>query len=511
MSMSLSAALSISSSEIDNINSQLALLSHNIANSGTPDYAAETISQTSLATGGIGMGAADTIIGRSINLALQAAVFTQNATASGLLTQQTALQQIDAAQGAVGAGTDIGSLLGNVQNAFATLESEPDNATQQQQVVGAAQALTAQINNVSDAIGTQRQTAQNAIVSGVAQLNATLATLGSLSDQIVQTQAVGQSTADLQNQRDTAEDLLSQLIGVRFIDQPNGDLLVVTPSGMNLPIHSLTPPFSTAAATLGASVYASGGGVPPIKFNGQDVTSQLAGGQLGGNIALRDQTLPTEQANLDEFSETLASRFAAQGLTLFTDPTGAVPSGGGTPAQSGYLGFAGTIEVNPAVAADPALVRDGTTAIAGSATGASAFTPNPPGGPAGFTTLINRVLNYALGADAQAGVAQPAPLVTGLGASGTLNAGFAAPPDLSGLAAAVSGAQAQTSGNVTSQLGTVQSLQSTLQAQFAAGSAVNLDAQMSQMIVLQNSYASNARVMTTVQSMWAQLLQAVTS
>ena len=44
-----------------------------------------------------------------------------------------------------------------------------------------------------------------------------------------------------------------------------------------------------------------------------------------------------------------------------------MPSGGGTPAQSGYVGFASEIQVNPAVAADPALVRDGTNAIAGSA------------------------------------------------------------------------------------------------------------------------------------------------
>jgi flagellar hook-associated protein 1 FlgK len=52
-------------------------------------------------------------------------------------------------------------------------------------------------------------------------------------------------------------------------------------------------------------------------------------------------------------------------------------------------------------------------------------------------------------------------------------------------------------------------LQKTLQAQLASGSAVNMDAQMSQMIVLQNAYAANARVLSAVQSMWTQLTQAV--
>jgi len=505
--MMLSASLLIASTEIGNVNSQLGLISHNIANAGTPDYATEGLAQTSVVAGGLGMGAIDGTVARSINQQMQSDLFTQNGTVANLQTQQTALQQIDAAQGTVAGGTDIGSLLGRVQDAFSTLAGTASSQTQQQGVVAAAQALTAQINTVSDAVGTQRQTAQNAIVAGVTQLNNTLSTIGSLSDKIVTAQAAGQSTADLQNQRDAAEDQLSQLISVRFLDQPNGDVLAVTATGINLPIHAKTPPFTTSTATLGAATYAPGGGVPPIVFNGQDVTSRLAGGQIGANIQLRDQTLPTVQANLDEFSYNLASRFAAQGLTLFTDPSGAVPSGGGVPAQAGYIGFAGTIQVNPAVLATPALVRDGTNAIAGSASGASAFTPNPPGGPVGFSTLISRVLDYALGSDAQAGVAQPSPAVTGLGPAGTLSAGFAAPGDLAGLATAVTGAEAAVSASVTNQIGTAQALRQTLQSQLASGSAVNMDTQMSQMIVLQNAYGANARVMSTVQAMWTQLLQ----
>ncbi len=137
--------------------------------------------------------------------------------------------------------------------------------------------------------------------------------------------------------------------------------------------------------------------------------------QLGANIALRDTTLPTYQAQLDEFSETLASQFAAQGLNLFTDASGNVPTGGGTPAQAGYVGFSADIQVNPAVQTDPALVPTAPTAIAGSPTGATAFTPNPTDGPAGFTTLITRVLDNTFGADVQPGVAATVANVTGLG------------------------------------------------------------------------------------------------
>jgi flagellar hook-associated protein 1 FlgK len=451
-------------------------------------------------------------VGRTIDLQMQSDLLAQNGAVAGLQTQQTALQSIDAVTGTVAGGSDIGSLLGTLQDAFSTLQEEPDSQTQQQQVVTAAQALAAQINAVSNAVSAQRQSAQNAIVSGVGQLNATLATLGSLSNQIILAKTTGQSTADLENQRDVAENALSQQLSVKFFDQPNGDLLAVAAGGISLPIHNSTPPFSTAAATIGATSYAGGSGVPPILLGGQDVTADLAGsGQLGADITLRDSTLPTIQANLDEFSANLSSRFAQQGLTLFTDPSGNVPSTGGSPVQAGYLGYAGTIQVNAAVIANPSSVRDGNTAIAGSPTGATAFTPNPPGGPAGFTGLISRVLLDTFGSDVQTGVPQPAPAVAGLGASGTLSAGFAAPPDLAGLAAAVTGAEAQQSATVTSQLATEQAVQATYQAQVSATSAVNMDTEMSQMIVLQNAYGANARVMSTVQAMFTQLLQAVSS
>jgi flagellar hook-associated protein 1 FlgK len=505
--MSLNAALLIAGSEIGNINAQFALIGHNIANASTPDYAVEDVSQQSLTSLGTGIGAREGVVTRSIDTALQSSLFAQNGAVASLQTQQAALQQIDAAEGATGSGTDLGSLLANLQSAFSTLQTDPSVATQQSAVVAAASALAQQINAVSDAIGGARQSAQDAIVGSVQTLNATLATIGSLSKQIMAAQAAGQSTADLENQRDAAEDTLSGLVSANFIQQPDGNVLVVTAGGLVLPTDGTQ--LSTSDATIGASSYASGGGIPAITLGGTDVTSQLIGGKLGGDITLRDQTLPTLQANLDEFAETLSTRFAAQGLALFTDGSGTVPSGGGTPVQSGYVGYSSEIEVNPAVVAAPSLVRDGTDTITGSPTGASAFTPNPPTGPAGFTTLINRVLTYTFGADVQDGVPQPAANVNGLGASGTLSAGFAAPADLASFAVAVTGGEAQTSAAVTSQLDSEQSLQSALQSKLSASSSVSIDAEMSAMIELQNAYGANARVLSTVQAMWTALEQAV--
>ncbi len=505
--MSLSAALGIASDTIGNINVQFALIGNNVANAATPDYAAEGVSQQSESAGGIGLGARLGPVTRSVDTSVQSSLFAQNGRVAALQAEATALAPIDAAEGAPGSGSDIASLLGGLTTRFVALQTDPASATQQTAVVTAAANLAQQVNAVSNAIGTARQGAQDAIVSDVATLNSTLGTIGTLSRQIIAAQAAGQSTAGLANQRDAAIDTLSRLVSVNVLPQKNGDVLLATAGGLVLPTDGSQ--FATAAASLGPGSYAPGGGVPAITLDGHDVTASLGGGDLGAQVALRDTMLPTLQVNIDEFAHTLSSRFAAQGLTLFSNAAGQVPAGGGIPVQAGYLGYASEMQVNPAVAANPALVRDGTTAIAGSATGAGAFTPNPPGGPAGFNTLIGRVLDYALGADVQQGVAQKPPATTGLGATGTLGAGFAPPADLAGLATAVVAQEAAASNGVGSALGDAQGVQATLQSRLSSGSAVNIDTEMSTMIQLQNAYAANARVMTSVQAMWTQLLQSV--
>jgi flagellar hook-associated protein 1 FlgK len=507
--MSLDGALSIASGGLANVSAQLALVSHNVANASTPSYAVESLDSDSLTAGGVGMGVLTGPAVRSVDQALQGETLQQNATVAGLQTTQTALQSLDAISGTPGQGGDLGSLLGAMQDQFSTLLNDPSNPTQQSAVATSAATLAQGINALSNGYTTQRQTAENNIVAEVGAVSSALGTIGSLSNQIMVLQANGQSTADLENQRDAAVQTLSQLLSVNVLEQPNGNMVVTTASGMTLPTDGSSGPLSVTGANVQPGSYYPGGGIGAITLGGVDVTQQLTGGQLGADITLRDTTLPTYQAELDEFSQNLASRFNAQGLALFTDRNGNIPTGGGSPVQSGYVGFAAEIQVNPAVQNNPSLVRDGTTSIGDSPTGPSPFTPNPPGGPAGFTTLITRVLNYALGADVQSGVPQPASNTTGLGPDGALTAPFAVPATLGDFATALTGAEAADSANTTSQLGTEQAVQTTLANQLSSQSGVNIDQQMSLMIQLQNAYGANAKVMSAVQNMFTQLLAAV--
>jgi flagellar hook-associated protein 1 len=267
--MTLDGTLSIAAGGLANINRQMAVVSQNVANASTPGYSAEVSTQQSLTAGGEGLGVRSGPAIRTIDTALQTEVFSQNATVAGLQTRQNALQAIDAVQGVPGQGGDIASLLGDLQNQFSTLLNDPSNQVQQSQVVSAATNVAQGINALSAAYTSQRQTAQDSIVAGVATLNATLSTIGDLSNKIVTLQAGGQSTADLENQRDSAVASLSQLLDVKALVQPSGDLLIITQSGLTLPIRGASA-FSVDDANM-----APGSGAPPIRLRGADVTSRM--------------------------------------------------------------------------------------------------------------------------------------------------------------------------------------------------------------------------------------------
>ena len=503
--MDLNTALNIANSGLAAVNAQLAVTSQNVGNASTPGYATETVAQSALTAGGLGEGVATGPAVLTTDPQLQASVLSQSADVAGQQVTSDALASLDALQGTTGAGNDLASQLGALSNAFTVLGSDPADQTQQGAVVQAAQTLAAGIQNQAGGYAKARQTAQNGLVTDVAALNTAVQAVGTLSRQIVAAQATGISTADLQVQLNVQEQAASQLSGMKFIAQGNGSVLAIQ-GGSQVDIDGPSPgPFSLAQATLG-----TGSAAPPVLLQGQAITSQITSGSIGAQLTLRDTTIPTLQAGLDQFAGTLADRFSNQGLALFTNPQGIVP-GAGTTTPQVYTGFSSIIQVNAQVVASPNLVRDGTGA-ANTAAGAAAFTPNPPltaGGQAGFDTLINNVLTYTFGSNIASGQAQPSPATTGLGGSGTLSLPYGVGSTLSAFAANLVSNQAQQASTAQTALTNGQALQSTLQTKLQTQTGVSVDSELSNLVVLQNSYGANAKIISAVQSMWNDLVSAV--
>ena len=454
--MSLDSVLHASASGLDSVTRRIATVSQNVANAGTAGYVRQTNAVTSAAAGGQGMGVRTGVAARSVDERLQADALAASATVVGQQTQSDALASIDAASGTPGSGFDLPSLLGTLRDAFTRLQSDPANAAQQRAVVNKADALARGVNTLGKAVSDARQSAQDAAVSDVAAANSALRDIGTLSDRIIAAKSSGQSTADLEDQRDRSVRTLSDLTGARVLRQANGGALAMA-GGLELPLRSATGPFALAAATLAPDTPAAA--VPQLSLDGVPVAVQSVGGRIGANLALRDGTLPALQGQVDQFAQSLAARFSLQGMTLFTGADGAVPA---VPTS----GFAQGLRVSAAAVATPSITRDGTG----------------PAGAAGSTALINNVLDRVLGS-------APGGLVATASALVSQNAGLAA--------------------DAASKLATGQAVQASLDKKLADGTGVSIDTETADLIRLQNAYAANAKVIAASQAMWTQLLDSV--
>jgi flagellar hook-associated protein 1 len=192
---------------------------------------------------------------------------------------------------------------------------------------------------------------------------------------------------------------------------------------------------------------------------------------------------PLLNSTVNSVSTTTTATALAAGntqLPLFTDGTAPI-SGAITAAGSQDVGLAGRIAVNRAVLAAPsALVVYQTS----------------PATPVGDSTrpsfLLNRLTKSTL-------TFSP---VTGIGSASAPFSGT-----LTDFMSQVTSQQSQ----AASAAGSLQQGQdvvvNALQQRFNTDSGVNIDTELSNLITLQHAYAANARVMSTIQSMFTTLMQ----
>ncbi|MDB5318051.1 MAG: hypothetical protein JWO24_3895 [Rhodospirillales bacterium] len=508
--MSLGAALSISQSGLAYTQRALGVAADNVANASTAGYTRKTLPSLASSVGGRGLGVRIGVAARDVDAALVAQSNKAGGALAAATMREELLRVVEEAHGQVGAGDSLGDRVAALRTSFIALRAEPATPSWQSNVIVAADAVVDRIRTAYGAVAEARQRSQDGVVTAVADINRDLARIGVVTEQIRQNRSNGISTANIEDQRDVMLASLSENLPVRALPTADGGISLVTEGGqwLSIPVHG--DAFATAPALLGdASYYGPGGSIPAVTLYGNDITARVTGGRLAAFIVLRDDTLPRYAAELDVAAATIAARFDAQGLTLFTGGDGTVPDPTQSYAGSPLQGFAAAFRLNSAIADTPRLLRDGSQAISGSPLGAADFTPNPADGPAGFTALLDRVLDNTFGNEAQAGVVWVPIGTTGLGPDGSLASPFLAAGSIGDYAAQVSASQTGERAKATVARDDAATLADALANRFAERSGVDVDHELSLMVTLQNAYAANARVMSTVQAMWDALMQAV--
>ena len=513
--MSIDAALLIARSGLMHTQRALSNAADNVANAATEGYTRKRIVAEAVSVSGQGMGVRSLGPVRDVDTALVNEMNKRKSELAAAELRDSVLARIEEAHGDPAKGEGLGDLVGRLRSGFIELRHDPSQVVKQQAIVlNAAQNLATRFNDLSRVVGEARQSAHDGILAEVKQINATVREIAELTRNIVELTGAGVPTADIEDKRDLALDRLSESIGFKAVRRENGGLLLLGAGGITIPLSEKGDAFSVAPGVLAPAAYYGGAGtIPPIVLAGTDVTPLMSGGRLGEYLRLRDQTLPRYQAELDVAAAEIADRFEEEGLRLFTDPTGTPPALSGPDPNLPYaggaqIGFAGRIQVNAEVRAEVRKLRDGTH-VQPPPPAVPWFTPNPVGGPAGFTTLIDRILTNSFAASNSQGSNWGGFATTGLGPDGSLSSPFGMPQTIEQYGILVTATQTSDSAAAGAAVETAKQLSDGLQARFTRQSRVDVDSEMASLIQLQNAYAANARVISTAQTMWDSLFGSV--
>jgi flagellar hook-associated protein 1 len=238
-------------------------------------------------------------------------------------------------------GNSLANTLASFESALSSLSATSSSSSLQTSALQALNDVTTQLDQTSSGIQNLRANADQDIASSVQSVNTDLQQIASLNAEIKQEAASGQSTADLEDQRNTALQDIASKMNVSYYTTSSGDLQVYTGSGQALVDASGAHTISyTAASDVTSSTTYASGGFSGITVNGVDITSQITSGKIGALITLRDDTLPAAQSQLDELAQQLTSSVNAvsnQGTSV-PPPTSLT----GTTSVTSTTAFSGT-------------------------------------------------------------------------------------------------------------------------------------------------------------------------
>lgn len=490
--MSLSAALNAARSSLAANASQTSLISRNLASANEPLYTRKSANLASF-QGGVRIES----VGRAANSALLHTTLGATSRAAGQQAIVDGLDKIEQTVGDPQSDRSPAALIGVLRDAIQQHASTPDDSTTARAVLRGAQDVAEALRSSSAVVQQTRQQADAGMAASVGQINKLLARLEPLNNEIVRGTQTGSDVTDKLDARDQILAGLSEEIGIRVVGRGGNDIALYTDSGVTLfetTARSVTmkPTQAFQAGSAGNAVYVDG--VPVV---GGSTTMQIETGRLAGLATLRDTVAVTYQSQLDEVARGLVEAFGEsdQGIpaTLPTIPGLFTYSGAPAMPAGGTVspGLAADIVVNRNVDPDRGgsllRLRDGgigdpaQPAYVANTSGASAFSGR-------LQQMIDaldvdRAFDPAAGGDQSAGVI-----------------GFAA--------SSVSWLEASRQ-SATDELDYRQTLLVRSSEALSNATGVNIDEEMTIMLELERSYQASAKLISTIDSLFASLLQAV--
>ncbi|MDF1793198.1 MAG: flagellar hook-associated protein FlgK [Thalassobaculaceae bacterium] len=476
--MSLLSALTTATSGLNAAQAGIDIASRNITNANVDGYTKKTQTQTTRIIDGQSSTVRLEAVTREVNAQLQIDVRNQTSVVEELNVIDDFLGRLELQFGRPEDNSSISAKITDLKESFQVLATNPDSATAQADVLRSAEAVAEAFQDLSSSIQSLRAEADTRIEESVANINEALANVERLNGEIGSRKSVGESTADLEDERDKWIEALSEEMDIRTFTRDDGTVAILTGASdflLDQTAVTLTfTPTNTVAADVGLNaVMLDNGFNAPFSIN-----ASVSTGKLGGLLAVRDTILPLAQDQLDSLAFEMAQQFDAitvggnvANLDLFVDAGNAIP---GTDQ-----GFSAQIQVNPTVTATPSILRDGNGGTF-TASGVS------------DSSLPLAIIDMFDGA-------QTFVAVSGLNGTATLEE----------FAAELVSYQANQKADYESQLGFQDQVRNLLQERLRDESGVNVDEELASLIQLESAFAASARVLTSVQDALDELLAIV--
>lgn len=485
--MSLLSALNSAQSGLIAAQAQIDVASRNISNASTEGYTRKIQNQSSRVIDGRSGIVVIEEVQRNVNLQLQRDVINQTSLTERLEIVDDFLGRFELEFGRPEDDSSVSSKITALRESFQALATNPDQQTAQNDVLRAAEEVALAFNRLSENIQSLRQEADARIADSVAEIQEALNNIESLNGEIGARKSVGQSTADLEDQRDVWVAQLSRNMNVNTFQRPDGRLAVLTGASQFLLDQEAATVNFTAAGDVGPDQTLGNVTVTDAFGGTVDITGNLSQGKIGGLLDLRDTILPEAQDQIDSLAFEIATQFdtfTINGNTapveLFTAPPLTTPNPGGAEAvPTNDQGYSAIMQVRTNITGVELRDSDGTGTFAVNGDGDASL-------PLAVLDMFETKHAYVA--------------VNGLNTTAST---------LEEFAAQFIGYQANQKADFESQFSFQDEVRNLLDERLRDESGVNVDEELAKLIQLEAAFSASARVLTSVQRSLDELLRAV--
>ncbi|WP_029007953.1 flagellar hook-associated protein FlgK [Azospirillum halopraeferens] len=289
--MSLFSALNSATAGLRTVQASVKLVSDNVARADDPNRTRHTLQQMVDKSGFV----VTAEYRREMDNGMKAQLETLIAREGSSAARNTYMTKLGDLMRTTGGEPLLNKYASEFSAAWRTLETTPENEVASYQLVQSANTFATEIRRVAEGVEALDRELRNDLSTSMKELNRLLSEVDKVNKEIVSLRSYGNAANEVADKRDGLIRQISELVGVRTVDRPDGRVALFTPSGLAL--------VDAAPANI---AFDGGRIVLQIGNSVQDVSEQMKEGKIGALYNMvRDgsQSDPPQPVSADPSSE----------------------------------------------------------------------------------------------------------------------------------------------------------------------------------------------------------------